>query len=371
MPREYTQDDYDPGTLNLGMEDEDLDIVIPGSEDDETFAKDSDEAGVKSGELEDHRGSAELDHPMGSVKLKHFEGAVRALLENLVQGDDVAELGENFKVVGDLLLERSNGDGGNFRMEGDAHIEGRLGIGAFPEHPLHVENGGAGVYLKLGADSGNRNTIVSRGVGDIGHYRDLRMIGNDVHIRTATTDEGHSSTERITVKHTTGRVGIGITDPATTLHVDNELRVRGADADFRISGHEIRMDMREDSGRGQYPFISWYNDGTRGMYIGWGVAEDYIRIQLNNGTNLMIGGGRIDLNNRTRPWGSPTSGSQSISSGSNWTPPRGWYQISRSNIANNVNSQISTTGPVSGPFSGATHTRVYAHSKGTAQFRRF
>lgn len=129
MPRRYTQDDYDPGTLNLGMEDEDLDIVIPGSEDDETFAEDSDEVGVKSGELEEHRGAAEIDHPMGSVKLKHLEGAVRALLENLVQGDDVAELGETFKIVGDLLLNKSNGNGGNLVAEGDASIEGEATVG--------------------------------------------------------------------------------------------------------------------------------------------------------------------------------------------------------------------------------------------------
>ena len=104
----------------------DEDLVLPGSEDDESgyLTEEKQPADMKS--LEDHRGAAELDHPMGSIRLRHFEATVRALLENLSQGNDKAILQEALDILGDLLVEGTITSQGTITAEGDLIVNGNL-----------------------------------------------------------------------------------------------------------------------------------------------------------------------------------------------------------------------------------------------------
>ncbi|KKL77379.1 hypothetical protein LCGC14_2035500, partial [marine sediment metagenome] len=62
--------------------------------------------------------------------------------------------------------------------------------------------------IKFGANSGSYGQFFSWGTGSSTDHRDFYFYANDLYFRTATSDEGGSSATRMTLKHTTGYVGI-------------------------------------------------------------------------------------------------------------------------------------------------------------------
>jgi len=109
-------------------------------------------------------------------------------------------------------------------------ISGNVGINASPSHNLQVEGGvSSHAQIKLGADSGYKNQILSRRRGSAGNYNDLEIIGNSLSFKTATTDGGTSSAERMRIAQN-GDVSIGgeYTFPGLDGAADQVLQTDGA-----------------------------------------------------------------------------------------------------------------------------------------------
>ncbi len=56
------------------------------------------------GDVEEHRNSLELDHPTGSVQIRHLEQRIRALLEQIVQGENEVRIREDIAFEGSLTI---------------------------------------------------------------------------------------------------------------------------------------------------------------------------------------------------------------------------------------------------------------------------
>lgn len=74
--------------------------------------------------------------------------------------------------------------------------------------------------LRFGSASGSGALIVSRDNVAGSTYRDLTIVGNDVEIKVATTDEGAASETAIFCEKITGDVGMGSITPVAKLHID-------------------------------------------------------------------------------------------------------------------------------------------------------
>jgi hypothetical protein len=119
----------------------------------------------------------------------------------------------------------------------------RVGIGTTsPSAPLDVTGN-----LRLGVAASGNNNILSRSDNATGNYRDLRLIGNDIAIRTATTNEGTSSQDAVMITHTSANVGIGTTSPSAKLQVNGGIAVvDGMTAPSTVSGYaQIYVDSSD------------------------------------------------------------------------------------------------------------------------------
>ena len=110
---------------------------------------------------------------------------------------------------------------------------GRIGIESIPQHPLQIEDGGSAVVLKFGSNAGTLNGIFSRGRASSGNYRDFRIISNDFTIRTATSDEGLGSSDKMIVRHTTGNVEI--------LEGDVEIRAGNLSVSGNVTSENVYL----------------------------------------------------------------------------------------------------------------------------------
>lgn len=91
---------------------------------------------------------------------------------------------------------------------------GNVGIGT--SAPIAVlDIAGTGEINVYGASAGRGLWMTKDSAGN---YKTMRFAGNDVSFFSANTDGATLTTERLTVKHTTGYVGIGTTTPSALLH---------------------------------------------------------------------------------------------------------------------------------------------------------
>ncbi len=74
------------------------------------------------GDVEEHRNSLELDHPTGSVQIRHLEQRIRALLEQLVQGENEVRIREEATFGEDVAFE------GSLTIGVDGAVVGKLTI---------------------------------------------------------------------------------------------------------------------------------------------------------------------------------------------------------------------------------------------------
>lgn len=96
---------------------------------------------------------------------------------------------------------------------------GNLGLGVTsPLEQLDVAN-----IMRISVSAGGIADFYGRRTGAT-NYENLRLIGNDLILRSASSNQGTGSADRITIKHTTGNVGIGTSAPSRLLHVAGAVR---------------------------------------------------------------------------------------------------------------------------------------------------
>ncbi len=83
-------------------------------------------------------------------------------------------------------------------------------------------------------------------------------------------------------------IGIGTTSPDSTFHI-----VSGQ-AQFRFDQDALNMYANASD---HYPLIGWYTAGNRGAYLGWGHPGQYIELELEQGNNFIINGGKVGIGN--------------------------------------------------------------------------
>jgi hypothetical protein len=111
--------------------------------------------------------------------------------------------------------------------------------------------------------------------------------------------EGVASTD---IYYSAGKVGIGTNAPGGLL----EVYTPGANgAKIIADGHIITLKgVNDPVGYGpRLPYVQWVmNDGTRGMYLGWGNTTSgnrYVDMKLENSFNLAITGGNVGVGTTT------------------------------------------------------------------------
>jgi hypothetical protein len=95
-----------------------------------------------------------------------------------------------------------------------------IGIGTnSPISPLDIERSTGNSTIRLGSNA--EAQILSRNAGGGSGHRNLNTFSNDFGINTANSDGASATSRRLTVKHSTGNVGIGTDNPLIDLQLND------------------------------------------------------------------------------------------------------------------------------------------------------
>lgn len=303
-------------------------LVIPGSEQDDTFGDETHEEKAARLSLDEHTKAAELDHPQGSVQLRHLETQVRALLEALIQGDDEAVFREKARFEETAIFEKAvtfestiNAQGaadfdaavnmdGTLQVDGNTTVDGNLYLGTQggDKFILIGPNDTSSRYLKLGVSGTGAQTEAAIFATD-GNLHIEAKDGKGIYLGYYSTDDvrnrvflGESGTCAIydwngdnayaAITHEGRGTEKGATDYGLLISTTDTYLNAAAGSDVYIRQNNVTLAKFDEDGvslasgdwfRSTGP-VGWYNE----TYAGGVDMHDVTYIRIHGGKRFHV-----------------------------------------------------------------------------------